>query len=167
MMNAIRILGLDPGLRRTGWGVVILDGARLIHVAHGVITPNDKAAMSDRLLTLFLGVQAVIAQHAPDEAAIEEVFLNTNASSTLKLGQARAAAMLAPAHAGLPVAEYAARYVKKAIVGAGAADKTQIAFMVERILPPARGAVLDAADALAVAITHAHARKAKSIGAAA
>lgn len=160
MMNAIRILGLDPGLRKTGWGVIAVDGARLIHVAHGVIAPDDKAALSDRLLALFLGVSAVIAEHDPHEAAIEETFMNTNGASTIKLGHARAAAMLAPAHAGLPVAEYAARYVKKAIVGAGAADKTQIAFMVERILPPAKGAVLDAADALAVAITHAHARKA-------
>lgn len=167
MTNAIRILGLDPGLRRTGWGVIALDGVRLTHIAHGVIAPDEKAPLSERLHVLFVGVGAVIAEYAPHEAAIEETFMTANGSSTLKLGHARAAAMLAPAHAGLPVAEYAAKYVKKAVVGAGSADKAQIAFMVERILPPARGAVLDAADALAVAITHAHARKARSYGAAA
>jgi crossover junction endodeoxyribonuclease RuvC len=163
MTNAIRILGLDPGLRLTGWGVIALDGVRLTHIAHGVIAPGAKDALSERLLALFIGVGAVIAEHAPHEAAIEETFMTANGSSTLKLGHARAAAMLAPAHAGLPVAEYAARYVKKAIVGAGAADKTQIAFMVERLLPAARGATLDAADALAVAITHAHARRAQAL----
>lgn len=161
MTNAIRILGLDPGLRRTGWGVIVLEGVRLTHVAHGVIAPDDKASLAERLHELFAGVTAVIAEHLPDEAAIEETFMTANGASTLKLGHARAAAMLAPAHAGLPVAEYAARYVKKAIVGAGAADKTQIAYMVERLLPPARGAVADAADALAVAITHAHLRVAR------
>ena len=108
MMNAnrpIRILGLDPGLRRTGWGVVSVLGSRVAHVAHGVIAPDEKAAFSDRLLTLFEGVTAVIAEHGPDEAAIEETFLNVNAQSTLKLGHARAAAMIAPARAGLLVAE--------------------------------------------------------------
>ncbi len=167
MTNAIRILGLDPGLRRTGWGVIVVDGARLTHVAHGVIAPAERAVFSERLLHLFQAICAVVAEHAPDEAAVEETFMTANGSSTLKLGHARAAAILAPAQAGLPVAEYAAKVVKKAVVGTGGADKTQVAFMVERILPAARGAVADAADALAVAIAHAHARKARQIGASA
>lgn len=165
--NAIRILGLDPGLRRTGWGMVAVEGSRLSWIAHGVIAPPEAAPFSERLLALFEGVEAVIAEHAPHEAAIEETFLNTNPQSTLKLGHARAAAMIAPARAGLPVAEYAAREVKKAIVGTGAAAKDQIAFMVARLLPAAGGPTADAADALAVAITHAHVRKVRRLGAAA
>jgi len=167
MTNAIRILGLDPGLRHTGWGVVIAEGARLVHVAHGVIAPSNDAPFAERLLTLFEGVGAVIAEHRPDEAAIEETFVTANGASTLKLGHARAAAMIAPAQAGLPVAEYAARLIKKALVGTGAADKDQVAFMVARLLPAAGRPGADAADALAVAITHAHARRARRIGAAA
>jgi crossover junction endodeoxyribonuclease RuvC len=168
MMNAIRILGLDPGLRRTGWGVVTVDGARLTWVAHGVIAPPDKAALSERLLVLFQGVAAIVAEYAPHEAAIEETFVTANGSSTLKLGHARAAAMIAPAQAGLLVAEYAAKEVKKAVVGTGGADKNQVAFMIARLLPTAGGPTADAADALAVAITHAHARRARRfLGAAA
>jgi crossover junction endodeoxyribonuclease RuvC len=166
MMNAnrpIRILGLDPGLRRTGWGVVSVLGSRVAHVAHGVIAPDEKAAFSDRLLTLFEGVTAVIAEHGPDEAAIEETFLNVNAQSTLKLGHARAAAMIAPARAGLLVAEYSAKVVKKAVVGTGGADKHQVAFMIARLLPTAGSPTADAADALAVAIAHAHARTARRV----
>ena len=161
MTNAIRILGLDPGLRRTGWGVVSVDGARLSHVAHGVIAADDKAALSERLLAINLAVAGVVASWSPDEAAIEETFVTANGSSTLKLGHARAAAMLAPAAAGLLVAEYAAKVVKKALVGTGSADKAQIAFMIARILPTAGGPTEDAADALAVAICHAHARTAR------
>jgi len=161
-MTAVRILGLDPGLRRTGWGVVIIEGARLTHVAHGVIAPDDKMAFADRLLFLFEGITEVIRAHAPHEAAVEETFMNNNAGSALKLGHARAAAMIAPARAGLPVAEYAATVVKKSVVGTGAADKTQIAFMIARLLPAAGKTTADAADALAVAIAHAHARKAAS-----
>ncbi|HYE46874.1 MAG TPA: crossover junction endodeoxyribonuclease RuvC [Caulobacter sp.] len=164
MANTIRILGLDPGLRRTGWGVVAAEGSRLSWVAHGVIAPDDKAPFSERLLCLFEGVEAVIAAHAPDEAAVEETFVNTNAQSTLKLGHARAAAMIAPARAGLLVAEYAAREVKKSVVGTGAADKDQVAFMIARLLPTAGSPTADAADALAVAIAHAHARKARALG---
>jgi crossover junction endodeoxyribonuclease RuvC len=164
MMNAIRILGLDPGLRRTGWGVIVIDGSRLVHVAHGVIAPKDSLPFSERLLALFDGVAAVIEAHRPQEAAIEETFVNVNASSTLKLGHARAAAMIAPARAGLTVAEYAATVVKKAVVGTGGADKTQVAFMIRRLLPAAGDATADAADALAVAIAHAHARRAKRLG---
>ena len=167
MTNAIRILGLDPGLRRTGWGVVIVDGARLTHVAHGVISPLDSMTLAERLLVLFEGEAEIIEQHAPHEAAIEETFATANGSSTLKLGHARAAAMIAPARAGLLVSEYAAKVVKKAVVGTGAADKTQVAFMIARLLPTAGTPTADAADALAVAITHAHARRARRFGAAA
>ena len=168
MMNApIRILGLDPGLRRTGWGVVAVDGARLSWVAHGVIAPPDSLPLAERLLGLFDGIAEVIEAYGPHEAAVEETFVTANGQSTLKLGQARAMAMVAPARAGLPVAEYAARYVKKAIVGAGGADKDQIAFMIARLLPSAvqsgKTPTADAADALAIAITHAHARSAKRL----
>ena len=161
MTNAIRILGLDPGLRRTGWGVVAIEGARLSHVAHGVIAPDDTLSLAERLLALFEGVEAVIAAHGPHEAAVEESFMNMNGASTLKLGHARAAVMIAPARAGLLVAEYAAKVVKKALVGTGSADKAQVAFMVARLLPAAGGPSADAADALAVAIAHAHARTAR------
>lgn len=160
MMNAIRILGLDPGLRRTGWGLITVEGSRLSHVAHGVITPPDKLDLASRLMFLFDGVTEVIDAYGPHEAAIEETFVNVNPQSTLKLGHARAAAMIAPAKAGLPVAEYAARYVKKAIVGTGAGDKDQIAFMIARLLPSCGKPTADAADALAVAITHAGVRRA-------
>jgi len=158
MTNAIRILGLDPGLRRTGWGLVAAEGSRLTHLAHGVIVPPQAAPFAERLLFLFDRLSAVIAEHAPHEAAVEEVFVNMNPSSTLKLGHARACALIAPARAGLPVAEYAARLVKKAVVGTGAAEKTQIAFMVRRLLPAAGETCADSADALAVAIAHAHLR---------
>ena len=154
----LRILGLDPGLRRTGWGVIRVEGNRLSHLGHGVVVPDEKAPFSERLLALFEGISAVVAEWSPDEAAIEETFMNNNAASALKLGHARAAAMLAPARAGLPVAEYAARLVKKSVVGTGAADKDQVAFMIARILPGSAGASADAADALAVAVAHAHAR---------
>jgi crossover junction endodeoxyribonuclease RuvC len=160
MTNAIRILGLDPGLRHTGWGIISVQGSRLSHVAHGVIKPDDSLPLSDRLLILFDAVAAVIAEHQPHEAAIEETFVNNNPSSTLKLGHARAAAMIAPAKAGLLVAEYAATVVKKAVVGTGGADKSQVAFMVKRLLPTAGDPKADAADALAVAICHAHSRTA-------
>lgn len=158
----IRILGLDPGLRRTGWGIVTIDGARLAHVAHGVIKPDEAAPFASRLLTLFEEISAIIEAHAPDEAAVEETFVNTNASSTLKLGHARACCLIAPARAGLPVAEYAATVVKKAVVGTGAAEKGQVGFMIRRLLPTAGETTADAADALAVAIAHAHARKART-----
>ena len=154
----LRILGLDPGLRKTGWGVIRVEGNRLSHLGHGVIAPDEKAPFAERLLALFDGISAVVADWTPDEAAIEETFMNNNAASALKLGHARAAALLAPAKAGLPVAEYAARLVKKSVVGTGAADKDQVAFMIARILPGSAGASADAADALAVAVAHAHAR---------
>jgi crossover junction endodeoxyribonuclease RuvC len=163
MTNAIRILGLDPGLRCTGWGVVSVQGSRLTHIAHGVIRPDDSLPLSQRLLFLFDAVTEILALHQPHEAAIEETFVNNNPSSTLKLGHARAAAMIAPAKAGLPVAEYAATVVKKAVVGTGAADKAQVGFMIRRLLPTAGDTTADAADALAVAIAHAHARKARAL----
>lgn len=162
-IRPVRILGLDPGLRRTGWGVVTIDGMRLAHVAHGIIKPDEKAPFAERLLHLFEEITAVIAAHAPDEAAVEETFVNSNASSTLKLGHARAACLIAPAKAGLPVAEYAATVVKKAVVGTGGADKDQVGFMIRRLLPTAGETTADAADALAVAIAHAHARKARTL----
>ena len=166
-MNAIRILGLDPGLRRTGWGVIAIDGARLSYVAHGVIAPPETAPFAERLLMLFEETAKVVERWAPHEAAIEETFVTANGSSTLKLGHARAAAMLAPARAGLGVAEYAAKLVKKSVVGVGSADKSQVAFMVRRILPAAGDPCADAADALAVAIAHAHARKLRRLSGAA
>jgi crossover junction endodeoxyribonuclease RuvC len=128
-----------------------------------VISPDDKAPFAIRLLTLFDAITEVIAQYAPDEAAVEETFLNSNAASTLKLGHARAAALIAPAKAGLPVAEYAAKVVKKAVVGTGGADKDQVAFMIARLLPTAGSPTADAADALAVAIAHAHARQVRTL----
>ena len=163
MANGIRILGLDPGLRRTGWGVIAVEGSRLVHIAHGVVTPPDKADLSERLLFLFEAVSAVIAEHAPHEAAIEETFVTANGQSTLKLGHARAAAMLAPARAGLLVGEYAATVVKKAVVGTGGADKAQVGWMIARLLPTAGKTASDSADALAVAIAHAHARTARRV----
>lgn len=167
MTNVTRILGLDPGLRRTGWGVLAVDGARLSWVAHGVIAPRTEDPFAARLLALFEGIAAVIAAHAPDEAAVEETFMNTNAASALKLGHARAAALIAPARAGLSVAEYAPTVIKKAVVGTGGADKTQVAFMVRRLLPACGEAAADCADALAVAICHASSRRMRRIEAAA
>jgi crossover junction endodeoxyribonuclease RuvC len=160
--HPLRILGLDPGLRRTGWGVIAIDGAKLTHVAHGVIAPKDSLAFSERLLILFDAIAEVIQLHAPHEAAVEETFMNTNAQSALKLGHARACCLIAPARAGLSVAEYAATVVKKAVVGTGGADKTQVGFMIRRLLPTAGETTADAADALAVAIAHAHARRART-----
>jgi len=161
-IRPVRILGLDPGLRRTGWGLVAVSGARLAHIAHGVIAPKDSLPFAERLLILFEGIAAVIAEHAPDEAAVEETFVNTNASSTLKLGHARACCLIAPARAGLPVAEYAATVVKKAVVGTGGAEKDQVGFMIRRLLPSAGPTTADAADALAMAIAHAHHRTARA-----
>ena len=161
--TALRILGLDPGLRRTGWGVIACEGARIAHVAHGVIVPDPALAFAERLKALFDGIEAVIAVHGPAEAAVEETFMNSNAASALKLGHARAMALVVPARAGLPVAEYAATVVKKAVVGTGGADKAQVGWMIARLLPTAGKTAADAADALAVAIAHAHARTARRV----
>ena len=154
----IRILGIDPGLRRTGWGLIACTGNRLAFIACGVVAPDEKLALAARLAELHRGLAAVVADHAPHEAAVENTFVNGNAASTLKLGQARGIAMLVPAQAGLPVAEYAPNLVKKTVVGVGHADKHQIGAMVRLLLPRAEGLSADSADALAIAITHAHHR---------
>ncbi len=153
----MRLIGLDPGLRLTGWGVIDVEGNRLRHVAHGVIKVSVEGSLAERLHELFDGVCGIVAEQKPIEAAVEETFVNINPGSTLKLGQARGVVLLAPARAGLPVYEYAANLVKKSVVGAGHADKRQIAMMVGRLLPGVE-AKADAADALAVAICHAHHR---------
>ena len=155
----IRILGIDPGLRRTGWGMVVIEGNRLSFVACGSVASDDKAALSLRLVSIHDGLQQVVAAHAPDEAAVEATFVNRDAVATLKLGQARGIAMLVPALAGLPVAEYAPNLVKKTIVGAGHCEKVQIRMMVKVLLPKADPQSDDAADALAIAVTHAHHRQ--------
>ena len=150
------ILGLDPSLACTGWGIVRSEGARLSHVANGQVPTDARADMAERLHHLHDAIAAVIATHSPDRAAVEEVFLNKNPQSTLKLAQARGAVLAACGRASLPVAEHAARLVKKAVVGNGNAEKVQVHAMVGRLLPGVTIAGPDAADALAVAITHAH-----------
>jgi crossover junction endodeoxyribonuclease RuvC len=155
----IRILGIDPGLRRTGWGMVAIEGNRLSFVACGSVASDDKATLSLRLVSIHDGLQQVVVEHAPDEAAVEATFVNRDAAATLKLGQARGIAMLVPALAGLPVAEYAPNLVKKTIVGAGHCEKVQIRMMVKVLLPKADPQSDDAADALAIAVTHAHHRQ--------
>jgi crossover junction endodeoxyribonuclease RuvC len=150
-----RILGLDPGLRNTGWGIISCMQGRLSHVAHGVVHSEQKASLPERLHQLFTGLEEILTTYQPDEAAVEETFVNTNATSTLKLGMARGIVLLAPARLGLPVGEYSANKVKKSVVGAGHAEKQQVAMMVQRLLPTAGQVKLDAADALAVAICHA------------
>ncbi len=154
----IRILGVDPGLRTTGWGIVESDGVRLRYIASGKIKPATDDVLAERLRQLFAELSDVIRRLAPSEAAVEETFVNDNARATLKLGQARGVVMLAPAVLGLRVAEYAPNLIKKSVVGAGHADKKQIAAMVGFLLPQARGVVADEADALAIAICHAHHR---------
>lgn len=160
MDGMIRILGVDPGLRLTGWGVIAMDGPRLSWVAHGVIAPDPEADLADRLAMLAEGLRTVIHHHEPHEAAVEETFVNINPKSTLLLGQARGVVLATLAAARLKVAEFAARKVKQSIVGTGAADKSQVAFMVRRLLPKAGEVSADAADALAVAICGAHHRPA-------
>ncbi len=150
------ILGLDPGLGTTGWGVIRAEGNRLSHLANGRIRTDAKLALPARLAALDAGLAEVIAAHGPVAAAVEEVFVNANPQSTLKLGQARGVILLGCAKAGLDPAEYAARLVKKAVVGTGGADKNQVQAMVARLLPGVKIDGEDAADALAVAITHAH-----------
>ena len=154
----MRLLGLDPGLRNTGWGIIEVSGNRLTAVADGVVRSDERRDLAQRLVQLYDGVAAVIRDHAPDEAAVEETFVNMNPSSTLKLGQARGVVLLAPARAGLAVAEYSPALVKKALVGTGRAAKEQIGLMVRLLLPGCLAATADAADALAVAICHAHHR---------
>ena len=150
------ILGLDPGLGTTGWGLIRADGNRLSHLANGQFRSDPAAPLPTRLAHLATQFEAIIADHAPGAAAVEEVFVNKNAQSTLKLAQARGALLMLAARSGLEVGEYAARLVKKAVVGTGGAEKAQVHAMVQRLLPGVAIAGPDAADALAVAITHAH-----------
>lgn len=150
----MRVIGIDPGLRRTGWGVIETSGTRLRHVANGVCA-SEGEDLATRLLSLFDQLSEVIAREAPEAAAVECTFVSKDAAGTLKLGQARAVALLAPARAGLPVAEYAPNAVKKAVVGVGHADKVQVQHMVRLQFPGVRAAGPDAADALAVALCHA------------
>ena len=152
----MRVLGLDPGLRQTGWGVIDAEGNHLRHVANGIVVSDAKAGLAERLLQLHRGLLAVMAAHRPETAAVEVTLANKNPSSTLKLGMARGIALLTPALDGLAVAEYLPMIVKKAVVGTGHADKDQVAMMVARLLPGCSIAAPDAADALAVAICHAH-----------
>ncbi len=154
----IRIIGIDPGLRRTGWGVIDSDGVRLGFVACGSVVSADDECLGARLRQIFDGLQEVLARLAPEEAAIEQTFVNRDAAATLKLGQARGIALLVPALLGLTIAEYAPNAVKKTVVGAGHGDKGQIRAMVKCLLPRASFDSSDAADALAIAITHAHSR---------
>ena len=150
------IIGIDPGLACTGWGVVAKSGSRLTHVANGQVKTDPKAALAERLVTLDRELTDVILAHRPHAGAVEEVFVNVNPQSTLKLGQARGVCLLALARAGLPVSEYATRLVKKALVGTGGAEKAQVQAMLKVLLPGVKLAGADAADALAVAIAHAH-----------
>ncbi|MEO7384707.1 MAG: crossover junction endodeoxyribonuclease RuvC [Novosphingobium sp.] len=150
------IIGLDPSLSCTGWGIVAKSGSRLSHVANGQVKTDPKASLPERLVTLDRELTEVILHYRPDSSAVEEVFVNKNPQSTLKLGQARGVCLLALARAGLPIAEYATRLVKKAIVGNGAAEKAQVQAMLGVLLPGVKLAGADAADALAVAIAHAH-----------
>jgi len=152
----VLIIGLDPSLSCTGWGIVAKSGNRLSHVANGQVRTDPAAALAERLVTLDRELSDVIARYQPDRGAVEEVFVNANPQSTLKLGQARGVCLLALARAGMPVAEYATRLVKKAIVGTGGAEKAQVQAMLKVLLPGVALTGADAADALAVAITHAH-----------
>ena len=151
----MRVLGIDPGLRLLGWGVIDVDGPRLSHVANGHCQ-GGAGELAERLLRLFDELTEIVARHAPDTAAVEATFVNRDGAGTLKLGQARGIAMLVPARAGIPVGEYAPNTVKKTVVGVGHADKRQVAHMVGVQLPGATFAGPDAADALAIAICHAH-----------
>lgn len=160
----LRILGIDPGLRRTGWGVVESDGNRLGFVACGSIEPQDSLPLASRLLVIHEGLSTVLGNFKPTEAAVEQTFVNKDGVATLKLGQARGVAMLAPAMFGIEVAEYAPNQVKKTVVGAGHADKNQILVMLKILLPKAEPNSPDAADALAIAITHAHHRQGATRG---
>src|SRR6185312_7729328 len=157
-MASVRIIGIDPGLRRCGWGIIESEGNRLRFVAAGTVTPTVEAGMPERLRQLFEALSELIRRFAPDEAAVEETFVSAGARSALQLGQARGVALMTPAALGLPVGEYAANLVKKSIVGAGHADKIQVQMMVKVLLPTAEFSGADAADALAIAICHAHHR---------
>ncbi len=160
MSNTVRILGIDPGLRFTGWGVIACRGSALTYEASGRIAAQTEGEMAARLWDLASALDHIVATHGPDEAAVEETFVNTNPRSALKLGQARGICLLAPARSGIPVAEYAANQVKKAVVGVGHAEKAQVGAMIARLLPQAGKVSADEADALAVAICHSSHRRA-------
>jgi len=152
----MRVLGLDPGLRQTGWGIIDMTDNRLRHVADGVVRSDASLSLAERLVQLYDGIAAILAAFSPEEAAVEETFVNKNPESTLKLGQARGIALLVPARAGLAVGEYAPTRIKQAVVGTGRAAKEQVGMMVRTLLPGCLAETPDAADALAVAICHAH-----------
>jgi crossover junction endodeoxyribonuclease RuvC len=156
-----RLLGIDPGLRFTGWGIIDVEGNRLRHIADGVIATDGDLGVPGRLKQLHDALAALLVEMRPDEAAVEETYVNRNGAATLKLGYARGVALLAPALVGVPVTEYAAKSVKMAVVGTGGADKAQVQMMVRRLLPGATVRRADAADALAVAICHAHHRSSR------
>ena len=156
MSLSIRILGLDPGLAQMGWGVIDVSGSRLAHVAHGVIATKAASGLGARLMTLHRALAAVIAEHGPASIAVEQAFVARDPQAALKLGHARAVALLAAAQAGLEIAEYAPNHIKKCVVGQGHAGKEQVQFMVKRLLPTCGVTQADAADALAAAIAHAH-----------
>lgn len=163
MTAPIRILGIDPGLRRTGWGLIAASGNRLTFLASGTVISDNRKSLADRLRQLHDGLQAVVSDSAPDEAAVELTFVNKDAGATLKLGQARGIALLVPALNGLAVAEYAPNLVKKTVVGTGHADKDQIRMMVKVLMPRATFNSDDAADALAIAVCHAQHRGTRAI----
>jgi len=158
MKQPTRIIGIDPGLRHTGWGIIEVEGTRLSYVACGVVEPTPSLPLAERLAAIHEGLRVVIHDHAPKEAAVEETFVNKDPRATLKLGAARGVALLVPAQAGLPVAEYGANHIKKTVVGAGHAEKAQVRMMVKVLLPKAEFRTDDMADALAIAICHAHNR---------
>jgi crossover junction endodeoxyribonuclease RuvC len=158
MAGMVRIIGIDPGLRRCGWGVIESEGNRLRFVACGTLTPAASGSLADRLAELHSGLRSLIDLHRPDEAAVEETFVNAGPRSALQLGQARGVALMTPASMHIPVSEYAANLVKKSVVGAGHAEKQQVQLMVKTLLPAADFKGADAADALAIAICHAHHR---------
>lgn len=161
--NKIRLIGIDPGLQRTGWGVIEVDGNHLRHIADGFVATDAKAAIGERLVRLHDGLEQAIRQWQPEEAAVEETFVNKNPASALKLGVARGVALLTPARLGLPVFEYPANLIKKSVVGSGHAEKHQIGAMIKVLLPGCVAASADSADALAVAICHAHHRMTKLV----
>jgi len=152
----MRLIGLDPGLRVCGWGVIEATGNSLRHIAHGIVRTDDDAELAERLAQIYRGLNDLMAAHRPDAAAVEETFVNRNPASAIKLGEARGVVMLVPALAGIPVAEYPANVIKKSLVGAGHANKHQVAAMIRVLLPGCGVEAADAADALAVAVCHAH-----------
>lgn len=163
MAETTRIMGIDPGLRRCGWGIIEAVGNRLAYVACGVVTPPTDIELAERLAILHREISELIGRFAPDEAAVEETFVNSGPRSALLLGQARGIALMTPALLGVPVGEYAANLIKKSVVGTGHADKGQIQLMVKTLLPQAHFKMADAADALAIAICHAHHRKSRQL----